>query len=86
MKESDRIESFAAAARAIGVAVETCADGFAVPGPARCTTARSSRRDHRIAMAFAVAGRAAGMRVALDDPDCAAVSFPGFAAALEALG
>ncbi|HEV2739249.1 MAG TPA: 3-phosphoshikimate 1-carboxyvinyltransferase [Candidatus Elarobacter sp.] len=87
VKESDRIETFAAAARALGVEVDTFADGFAVHGPAKWRDgAVVTAGDHRIAMAFAVAGRAAGVRVALDDPDCAAVSFPGFAAALEALG
>jgi 3-phosphoshikimate 1-carboxyvinyltransferase len=87
VKESDRIETFAAAARALGAEVETFADGFAVHGPARWHDgAIVTAGDHRIAMAFAVAARAAGVRVALDDPDCVAVSFPGFAAALEALG
>jgi 3-phosphoshikimate 1-carboxyvinyltransferase len=87
VKESDRIETFAAAARALGVEVETFPDGFAVHGPARWHDgAIVTASDHRIAMAFAVAARAAGVRVTLDDPDCAAVSFPGFAAALESLG
>ena len=87
VKESDRIETFAAAARALGVDVETFADGFAVHGPTRWRDgAIVTASDHRIAMAFAVAGRAAGVRVTLDDPDCVAVSFPGFAAALDALG
>ncbi|HEY0383719.1 MAG TPA: 3-phosphoshikimate 1-carboxyvinyltransferase [Candidatus Elarobacter sp.] len=86
VKESDRIETFAAAARALGVDVETFADGFAVRGPARWRDgAIVTASDHRIAMAFAVAARAAGVRVTLDDPDCVAVSFPGFAGALEAL-
>jgi 3-phosphoshikimate 1-carboxyvinyltransferase len=86
VKESDRIETFAAAARALGVEVETFGDGFAVRGPARWHDgAIVTASDHRIAMAFAVAGRAAGVRVTLDDPDCVAVSFPGFASALEAL-
>jgi 3-phosphoshikimate 1-carboxyvinyltransferase len=87
VKESDRIETFAAAARALGVEVDTFADGFAVHGPARWRDgAIITAGDHRIAMAFAVAARAANVRVALDDPDCVAVSFPGFADALEALG
>lgn len=86
VKESDRIETFAAAARALGVDVDTFPDGFAVHGPARWRDgAVVTAGDHRIAMAFAVAGRAAGVRVTLDDPDCAAVSFPGFAEALESL-
>ncbi len=84
MKESDRIETFARAARAIGVEVETFDDGFAVHGPARFHGgAVVTAGDHRIAMAFAVAARAAGVEVRLDDPDCMAVSFPGFAVALD---
>ena len=87
VKESDRIEAFAAAARAIGVDVQTVEDGFSVTGPARLHDgAVVTHHDHRIAMAFAVAARAGGISVTLDDPDCAAVSFPGFAAALEAVG
>ncbi|HEX3465426.1 MAG TPA: 3-phosphoshikimate 1-carboxyvinyltransferase [Candidatus Elarobacter sp.] len=84
VKESDRIETFARAARALGIDVETFEDGFAVHGPAKLHAgAIETKGDHRIAMAFAVAGRAAGVDVRLDDPDCVAVSFPGFAGALE---
>ena len=83
VKESDRIETFARAARAVGVEVETFPDGFAVRGPARFHAGDVvTAGDHRIAMAFAVAARAAGVAVRLDDPDCMAVSFPGFAGAL----
>jgi len=86
VKESDRIESFAAAARAIGARVDVSPDGFAVHGPARFRDADVvTNGDHRIAMAFAVGGRAANVRVRLDDPECAAVSFPGFFTALESL-
>ncbi len=84
VKESDRIETFARAARAIGIDVDTFDDGFAVHGPATFRDgAIVTAGDHRIAMAFAVAGRAAGVDVRLDDPDCIAVSFPGFADALD---
>jgi 3-phosphoshikimate 1-carboxyvinyltransferase len=84
VKESDRIETFARAARALGAEVETFPDGFAVHGPARWRGGTVvTGGDHRIAMAFAVAARAAGVHVRLDDPDCMAVSFPGFAHALE---
>jgi 3-phosphoshikimate 1-carboxyvinyltransferase len=83
VKESDRIEAFAQAARALGIEVETAPDGFAVRGPARFASGDIvTHSDHRIAMAFSVAARAAGVDVRLDDPDCMAVSFPGFAASL----
>jgi 3-phosphoshikimate 1-carboxyvinyltransferase len=86
VKESDRIATFAAAARALGIEVETFDDGFAVRGPARFRDgAIVTAGDHRIAMAFAVAARAASVDVRLDDPDCVAVSFPGFAGALDAV-
>ncbi|HTJ24807.1 MAG TPA: 3-phosphoshikimate 1-carboxyvinyltransferase [Candidatus Limnocylindria bacterium] len=86
VKESDRIETFANAARALGAQVETFEDGFAVHGPATLHDgAIVTGGDHRIAMAFAVAARVAGVRATLDDPECVAVSFPGFAAALEAV-
>jgi 3-phosphoshikimate 1-carboxyvinyltransferase len=84
VKESDRIETFARAARTLGAEVETFSDGFAVRGPAPWRSGTIiTAGDHRIAMAFAVAARAAGVSVSLDDPDCVAVSFPGFARALE---
>ncbi|MCA9722931.1 MAG: 3-phosphoshikimate 1-carboxyvinyltransferase, partial [Gemmatimonadetes bacterium] len=38
--------------------------------------------DHRIAMAFQVLGLAPGCAITVDDPGCADVSFPGFAATL----
>jgi 3-phosphoshikimate 1-carboxyvinyltransferase len=86
VKESDRIETFAAAARALGIEVETATDGFSVRGPAKLHGGTIvTGGDHRIAMAFSVAGRAANVKVTLDDPDCIAVSFPGFAGALAAV-
>jgi 5-enolpyruvylshikimate-3-phosphate synthase len=36
-------------------------------------------------MAFAVLATQPGARIRIDDPDCAGVSFPGFARALGAL-
>lgn len=84
VKESDRIDRFADAARALGADVETFDDGFAIRGPARLRSATiATAGDHRIAMAFSVAARVAGVALRLDDPHCVAVSFPGFADALE---
>ena len=86
VKESDRIATFAAAARALGIEVDTLDDGFMVHGPARFHGGSVvTGGDHRIAMAFAVAARAAAVDVVLDDPDCIAVSFPGFSRALDAV-
>jgi 3-phosphoshikimate 1-carboxyvinyltransferase len=41
--------------------------------------------DHRIAMAFAIAGLAAQGKTLIRDAECAAVSFPGFFDSLERL-
>jgi 3-phosphoshikimate 1-carboxyvinyltransferase len=79
-KESDRIEATVDALRAIGAHVRGTSGGFVVRGvPTRLRGGRiESRRDHRIAMLGAIAGLASGEGVTIDDPDCVAVSFPGF--------
>jgi len=78
-KETDRISAIADNLRALGVAVEEFPDGLSVPGG---QTIRGgvvdSRGDHRIAMAFAVAGLFAKSPVTIRGASCAAVSFPGF--------
>ena len=78
-KETDRISAIADNLRALGVEVEEFADGLFVPGG---QTIRGgvvdSRGDHRIAMAFAVAGLLAKSPVTIRNASCVAVSFPGF--------
>jgi 3-phosphoshikimate 1-carboxyvinyltransferase len=79
VKESDRVAATAAGLTAIGASVEELPDGWRIrrgtPRDARIVT----HRDHRIAIAFAVAA-AAGLAtsVELDDPGCVSVSYPGF--------
>jgi 3-phosphoshikimate 1-carboxyvinyltransferase len=88
VKESDRIAGIAQLTT-MGVGVETSADGFVIQGTGgRRLTGASIRTggDHRIAMAFGVAGLVANDGVEIDDPACAEVSFPGFFARLAALG
>ena len=83
-KESDRIRSIVDNLLSLGVRVEEFEDGFFVPG--NQTVAGGQVRtfgDHRIAMAFALAGLIAQGPVELDDPGCAAVSFPAFYTQLE---
>jgi len=83
-KESDRIRSIVDNLRGLGVGVEEFEDGFFVPGnqPLRGGQVRTFG-DHRIAMAFALAGLISEGPVELDDPGCAAVSFPDFYNQLE---
>lgn len=78
-KESDRIRSIVTNLAALGVAVEEFPDGLAVPYTPRVRGGRvRTWGDHRIAMAFAVLGLISEEGVELDDPACAAVSFPDF--------
>jgi 3-phosphoshikimate 1-carboxyvinyltransferase len=81
VKESDRIAALVENLRRMGASVEERPDGLKVEGR-RAGKLRGAeiepRGDHRIAMAFAVAGLAAGGYTMIRDADCAAVSFPTF--------
>lgn len=86
VKESDRIATTAAAIRALGGAVETTPDGMVVKGTGTLAGGTvESAGDHRIAMAFAVAGLAATGPVEVRGWDAVAVSYPGFLSDLQDL-
>ncbi len=80
VKESDRIKAIVENLRAVGADAEELADGFVVRGTGRRPLAGrvTTHGDHRIAMAFGVLGAIPGSQVTVDDPACAAVSFPTF--------
>lgn len=79
VKESDRIAAVAGNLRAMGAEVEERPDGLAIAGGQRLRGADIvTAGDHRIAMAFAVAGLAADGETRIHDAECADVSFPGF--------
>ncbi len=77
-KESDRIAVMAAGLRALGGTVTETADGARIRGGALNAGEVDSRGDHRVAMAFAVAGVAANGPLRILDTDNVATSFPGF--------
>jgi 3-phosphoshikimate 1-carboxyvinyltransferase len=77
IKESDRIATVVAAARALGCEARELPDGFEIVGPAKHGGLIETQHDHRIAMAFAVAGLWVP-GVVIDDPACVAKSYPGF--------
>jgi len=79
VKESDRIAAMAAGLRALGIAVEEAPDGLTVEGGQLQGGEVDSRGDHRIAMAFAVAGQVASGEVRIRDVANVGTSFPGFA-------
>ncbi len=86
-KETDRIEATVDALRALGGHAEATEDGFVVRGvPTRLRGGRvESRGDHRIAMLAAIAGLASREGVQIEEPECVAVSFPGFFELVERL-
>jgi 3-phosphoshikimate 1-carboxyvinyltransferase len=81
VKESDRIAALTENLRRMGASVEERPDGLKVEGR-RAGKLRGAEiephGDHRIAMAFAVAGLAAEGNTLIRDADCAGVSFPTF--------
>jgi 3-phosphoshikimate 1-carboxyvinyltransferase len=85
-KESDRIHSVVVNLKNLGVRVEEFPDGFCVPAGQQLQGGRvQTYGDHRIAMAFAVAGLIATEPVELDHPSCVSVSFPEFFEVLQSL-
>lgn len=86
VKESDRIETVAANLRNMGATVETFEDGLAVTGPTPLRGAEiDAKGDHRIGMAFAVAGLVAEGETHILNADSIRTSYPGFEADLSAL-
>jgi len=84
VKESDRIAAIAHNLRAMGAQVSELSDGLEIHGPAPLHGARlPSFGDHRIARAFAVAGRFAEGGTGIKDAECIRESYPGFETVLE---
>jgi 3-phosphoshikimate 1-carboxyvinyltransferase len=79
VKETDRIAAVATNLRAMGVEVTERDDGMEITGGGKLKGARlKSFGDHRIAMAFAVAGMFADGETTIADVDCVDTSYPGF--------
>ena len=88
VKESDRIAALAENLRRMGAHVEERPDGLRIEGKRAGKLHGAEidpRGDHRIAMAFAVAGLAAQGETVIRDADCAGVSYPTFFAELKRL-
>jgi len=79
VKETDRIHAVAHNLRQMGVPVDEFEDGMTITGGAPLHGAElESFGDHRIAMAFAVAGMFAEGVTTINDTDCISTSYPGF--------
>jgi 3-phosphoshikimate 1-carboxyvinyltransferase len=86
VKESDRIAVVAQNLRAMGAEVEERPDGLRVPGAQQLRGAEiDTAGDHRIAMAFAVAGLRARGQTTIRGADAALISFPEFFTTLESV-
>ena len=82
--ESDRISAVATELRRLGATVEEFGDGLAIEPSGLHPATIETYDDHRIAMAFAVAGlKVAGVRIA--NPGCVAKTYPEFFADLRIL-
>ena len=79
VKETDRIATVAENMQRMGIQIEVQPDGFHVPGKQKFRAAQvDSFHDHRIAMAFAIAGLAADGTTVVENAEAASVSFPEF--------
>jgi 3-phosphoshikimate 1-carboxyvinyltransferase len=79
VKESDRLAAVADNLRRMGAEVEEFPDGLRVAGRQRLSGAEiASYGDHRIAMAFSIAGLVADGTTTIVDSDCVRISFPSF--------
>ena len=86
VKESDRLGLIAANLRATGARADVVGDDLHVTGGETAPRgAVHTAADHRLAMAFAVLNTLPNAHVRIDDMECAAVSFPGFPAALRGI-
>lgn len=80
VKESDRIAVMADGLTQLGIATETFADGLCIQGGILGGGLIHSHGDHRIAMAFAMAGLRAREPLLIENCANVNTSFPGFAA------
>jgi 3-phosphoshikimate 1-carboxyvinyltransferase len=79
VKESDRLALIADNLRRLGYRASGVGNTLEIEGSDHPPRGRvRTEGDHRLAMAFGVLGRVPGAAVDIDDPNCAAVSFPGF--------
>jgi 3-phosphoshikimate 1-carboxyvinyltransferase len=83
VKESDRIAMLARGFGNLGITVDEYEDGFTIHGGPPAGGEADAAGDHRLAMAFAIAGSRAAKPVHITGADAVAVSYPGFFDELE---
>ena len=84
IKECDRIHAICNNLKKMGADIQELDDGFIINGPTPLYGVKiETFHDHRIAMAFAIAGLVAHGKLILDHPECASISYPEFYDELE---
>ena len=79
VKESDRISAVAENLKRMGADIKETSDGMEINGGGQLQGAElKSFGDHRIAMAFAVAGLFASGQTIITNAECVAISYPNF--------
>ena len=86
VKESDRIAAMAEGLDTLGIKNEPTPDGIVIEGGKLGGGSVNTFHDHRIAMAFAIAGLRASAAIEILDCDHVATSFPGFAELISSAG
>ena len=86
VKESDRIAAMAEGLSTLGIKNEPTPDGIVIEGGRLGGGSVNTFHDHRIAMAFAIAGLRASAAIEVLDCDHVATSFPGFAELISRAG
>lgn len=86
VKECDRIHAICKNLKIMGADIEELEDGFIIHGPTQLKGGEiETFHDHRIAMAFTIAGLVSDGDIILDYPECASISYPEFYDELERL-
>ncbi len=86
VKESDRIAVMADGLQRLGVDARATVDGMVIRGGPIGGGEVHSHGDHRVAMAFAIAGLRAERAISIDDCTPVSTSFPGFVEVASAAG
>lgn len=86
VKESDRIQSMADGLATLGIDAQATEDGIRIQGGQLGSGTVHSHDDHRIAMAFAIAGLRAAGDITILECNNVATSFPGFVDLAAAIG
>lgn len=85
-KESDRIRVMIDGLKQLGIKAKELTDGVLISGGTVCGGAVNSQGDHRVAMAFTMAGISATAEIKVYNCAQVSTSFPGFVALAQTMG